>query len=1117
MARQLKETQKTSKILQYLDKKLKCGPDIDFDYIHVYTIIQKRISAEIQLINLIFPEYTPHDEKYHIKNCFRIAEELLGEKVISSLNVTELFLLSVCLYAHDWGMAINPSQKKYILSNFHIENSEKKWLLSDERERFLFFLKNEGIDISKETNFENLSINYFQKYIRETHAERSGKRIFELFNEVDPNYGIGESAKAICVGHTLEFEQLENQKSYPLQYSLLRETVNLRALTIYVRLIDLFDLGEDRTPYVLWKFVAPHDVTAKMEWAKHRALHPITCPHNQSIFKYIQVNGDAYDPEVYAALEDLRKYCEDQLRRSNDILNRMNLPKYNLEVQLIQWEINPHGFEPINIRFEFDRNKMFEIFSSTIYQNDSYVFLRELLQNSIDAIKLRRKQVFESQGLDPKNYGKIEVEVTHQADGNSIITWVDDGIGMDEYVVKNYFSIAGKSYYRSTDFEKLGLKIDPISKYGIGILSCFNIANRLEIITYKDPFVGKESIPLKIWIPDISRQFRIEKLEDYVDKKIGTKIIVFVSGAKLRQNNTDPSRLDVTEYLKKIAGFVEFPILINENSKKTAILHPDTDKAKVQDFQNIGWIVSQHYCQLEYSDVFLPQDIQTAKSLFKLKVWDIKKDLQVEGFEGKILFFIQKSEKIQLTRDHSSRYFGTKVFPCDKTSDKEILIRWHTKWDEHDQLIEPNEKYGVFSVFNQGILLTDIRQPIELRGNVLYQTSPRPKVIINLVGKNSSLVDISRLKLTLDENKWFEPISKAIAKKIYDENSELISNKNQTKNWLKIGRIISQYPLLFWRFAEKFPIDSVQIPVLKKKGEIKFFSLKAIIGKDQFEIPYPILNLFEKNITEKFCHNEKKSLLLSNWNGDDSITIRSGERSSLSGSIIEASEFSEFHIKRNFVISDEIRFLEPVTDVSPIIMQRKFTPRPKEKIFIPHLLKKCLKNPSSLSSLEVYVFNNELNLISPFGHWISHPQIYRFSKPFDGWFAYSHNILNYSHPIVPYIIQIIVQTNKAKSTKISSAHSVHIGKIVESLDKLFSSNETVNLTEDDYKKALIQLWDSAYKVKFIDNSQKDLPINSEIKFIIDPYKKIESIDESMIDTNSFNKNFGKPLNHCRIS
>lgn len=75
------------------------------------------------------------------------------------------------------------------------------------------------------------------------------------------------------------------------------------------------------------------------------------------------------------------------------------------------------------------------------------------------------------------NFGIIEANIVHEANGDAIVKfWCDNGIGMDEYVVSNYLAKVGRSYYGSKDFKILGLKMDPISRFGIGILSCFTVA-----------------------------------------------------------------------------------------------------------------------------------------------------------------------------------------------------------------------------------------------------------------------------------------------------------------------------------------------------------------------------------------------------------------------------------------------------------------------------------------------------------------------------------------------------------------------------------------------------------------------------------------------------------------
>jgi HSP90 family molecular chaperone len=206
---------------------------------------------------------------------------------------------------------------------------------------------------------------------------------------------------------------------------------------------------------------------------------------------------------------------------------------------------------------------MFEILGNEIYQGDPYVFLRELLQNSIDAIRMRREILRKHAKIEPGNLGVIRVNVEHLENKDIIVTWSDDGIGMDEYIIQNYLAVAGKSYYRSPDFEKVGLEMDPISRFGIGILSCFIVANHVEIETYKDPNLLPRSEPLKITIPDQSKQFRVEILPEGCSE-IGTTVRVFVESRKITNcdENNHIDNLDVTEYLSIIAGFVEFPIMV---------------------------------------------------------------------------------------------------------------------------------------------------------------------------------------------------------------------------------------------------------------------------------------------------------------------------------------------------------------------------------------------------------------------------------------------------------------------------------------------------------------------------------------------------------------------------
>jgi hypothetical protein len=541
--------------------KVEARRDLDFDFFGTLEALRRKISGEVRYINQLFPEYTPHDEEYHLKRLFHVADTLLGRDLLDAMNSTELFILAISLYGHDWGMAVSEAEKHFITSGSTPAGVSKDdpWILPDEQSRLSKFAHDQRL-LPTNGSLAAISAELWREYVRQTHAFRSAERIRRFFGSIDG--GVAEAGARVCLAHWLNFEDLEDHHAYPQDFALLRETVNLRAISIYLRIIDLLDIGSDRTPYVIWKFVAPRDRRSKMEWEKHRALQPITCPAYQD-GRIIRVEGSCDDHEVYSALEDLRGYCDQQLRSSRDLLARMNDPRHKLDLFHIDWRVAARGFKPLSIRFEFDRERMFEILSGEIYQGDPYVFLRELLQNSIDAIRMRR-EVLERRGVTPGELGTISVTVTHGEAGNAVVSWRDDGIGMDEYVIRNYLAVAGMSYYRSADFEREGLRMDPISRFGVGILSCFMVADRVEIDTHKDPYLSPPSEPLRIKIPAVNRQFRIETLLPDV-QPYGTTIRVFVDGRKLKsikKEDDRPAPLDVTGYLCAIAGFTEYPIVI---------------------------------------------------------------------------------------------------------------------------------------------------------------------------------------------------------------------------------------------------------------------------------------------------------------------------------------------------------------------------------------------------------------------------------------------------------------------------------------------------------------------------------------------------------------------------
>jgi hypothetical protein len=502
----------------------------------------ERLRAVIQdhgkYIVLLFPEYTPHDHTRHLDHLFALADRLLGMPLILRLGPSELVLLAFGLYAHDWGMAVSEAERQGLLNGTDLQDFA---LVPGEPSRMQKF--------ASEANLEGTPPEVgWREYVRSTHGLRSGARLRKHLGSLGLVFA--DAVAKIAEGHVLSAREVRDAVRYPLSHSVFGETVNLAALTTYVRMVDLLDIGDDRTPYALWKFVAPADPISSMEWRKHRTLSPVAIKPGP-VLREVLVSGRTDDPAVFAAVADLRSWIDDEFRTSIAHLRTIS-GKYDLDLDSrINWRIDASGFEPLTVRFETDRSEVLGLLSRELYQDDSLAFIRELLQNSVDAIDMR-EAVLAQHGLAFK--GEIRIRIGSSKSG-LCIEWSDNGIGMDDEVLSSYFARLGRSWYRSREANRLG-KIEAISKFGVGVLSCFAVSHQLEIETLKDPHAGGPQQGLVVQIPSRESHFRIRTNTGI---PVGTTVRLTVSPAFAAV----VSGKSVCVALARIARFVRHSITVH--------------------------------------------------------------------------------------------------------------------------------------------------------------------------------------------------------------------------------------------------------------------------------------------------------------------------------------------------------------------------------------------------------------------------------------------------------------------------------------------------------------------------------------------------------------------------
>lgn len=118
-------------------------------------------------------------------------------------------------------------------------------------------------------------------------------------------------------------------------------------------------------------------------------------------------------------------------------------------------------------RFQIDLRGIIELLSNHLYSGPQ-VFLRELLQNAVDAIRAR------GQG------GSVRIETARDDEGRPVLVVSDDGIGLTEAEIHRFLATIGESSKRSAE---PGGKTDFIGQFGIGLLSCFVVSDEIAAVT----------------------------------------------------------------------------------------------------------------------------------------------------------------------------------------------------------------------------------------------------------------------------------------------------------------------------------------------------------------------------------------------------------------------------------------------------------------------------------------------------------------------------------------------------------------------------------------------------------------------------------------------------------
>lgn len=160
-----------------------------------------------------------------------------------------------------------------------------------------------------------------------------------------------------------------------------------------------------------------------------------------------------------------------------------------------------------SFKFQVNLGGMIELLSDHLYSSPD-VYIRELLQNGVDAITARE------QLDDAYKRGKKGTLTLTLEEGQSII-FTDNGVGLTEQEIHSFLSIIGESSKR--DLETGKILNEYIGRFGIGLLSCFMVTDSITVKTRS----AKDGAA-HIWVGKPDGTYTIEALAE--DIPVGTQL-----------------------------------------------------------------------------------------------------------------------------------------------------------------------------------------------------------------------------------------------------------------------------------------------------------------------------------------------------------------------------------------------------------------------------------------------------------------------------------------------------------------------------------------------------------------------------------------------------------------
>jgi len=533
---------------KHLEETIKFNPQ--FEILNsIWKLNKKNLSGALSNVNHYYPHYSLHD-KSHSATIINNIELFLGEDRIKRLSPTNTWLLLMASFTHDLGMVIFQEviEKEWSSTNFQeFLKDIATWDDPDlGKSGKILCGYHDSLSKGKDIEFSPIEIKNavtlaVAEYMRRFHHKRSSdmlKGIDKTFHDVANAFYSDQIPNRllsllgdVAFLHGVEFYEIFKKLEFESN-GISNDKINPRFIAAMLRLGDLLDIDDGRfNQFTLKVYNSP--ASSQEHQKKHSSIkHFLINP------EAIEITADCGEDEVYRLARSWFDWLELEIENLNKEWSNIapadlggsapRIPKGRIKV-FSKGQIIDERF--LNLRFQVSNQKIFEILEGgSIYDKAEFTFIRELVQNALDATKIQIwreilrgtydfafRKAFEDENLTHEEIiekihfpndipeeilssYKITLNVAWKCDKKDelIIEVIDEGTGIAEEDLLRMTQKVGES--RKGNFEykhflaSMPFWLRPTGAFGVGLQSLFIIVDSFKVETKFEGESGKEII-----------------------------------------------------------------------------------------------------------------------------------------------------------------------------------------------------------------------------------------------------------------------------------------------------------------------------------------------------------------------------------------------------------------------------------------------------------------------------------------------------------------------------------------------------------------------------------------------------------------------------------------------